>query len=99
AAAPNDHAVLHDLIDLVELQTRIEHGARNLKAMEAKLNELLGLVVRYEPEAKDELEEWRFLGKIYEEISVSARDLSRVDLPMKYARRSVELRRKVAGQD
>lgn len=99
AAAPGDRAVLHDLIELVEMQTRIEWGAKNLKALETKLNELRGLLARYESAAKDELGECQFTGKIYESMAVSARELSRMELPMMFAKRSVELRRKSAEQD
>ncbi len=99
AANPGDRTVLHDRIDLTELQMRIEYAVKNLKALEAKLQELQTLLARYESTAKDDPSEWRFLGKIYESMAFSARELSRMDVPMRFARRSVELRQKVVEQD
>jgi serine/threonine protein kinase len=99
AAAPGDRKVLHDLIELDELQTRVDYGSRNLNALDAKIHELQSLLARYESTAKDEPSEWRFLGKIYESMAFSARELNRMDVPMQFARRSVELRRKAVEQD
>ncbi|MFN0103306.1 MAG: protein kinase domain-containing protein [Bryobacteraceae bacterium] len=99
AAAPEDRIVLRDLIELAELQSRIAYGSKNFSLLEAKLTELRGLLTRYESDAKDELAEWQFLGRVYESMAVSARDLGRLQLPMELARRSVELRRKAAGKD
>ena len=99
AAASGDRGALRDLIELTELQSRIEYGSKDLKAMEAKLAELQVLLARYEPSAKDEPGEWQFLGKVYESMAVSAREMSRLEMPMRFAKRSVELRRKMAERD
>jgi serine/threonine protein kinase len=99
AVVPEDRAVLHDLIELTELQTRIDYASKNLKALEADLTELQGLLTAYESGAKEEPGEWQFVGKIYESMAISARDLGRMELPMRFARRAVELQRKVTEQD
>jgi tRNA A-37 threonylcarbamoyl transferase component Bud32/tetratricopeptide (TPR) repeat protein len=98
-AAPGNRAVLHDRIELVELETRIEYDTKNLKALEAKLKELEALLKRYEAGALDEPAEWQFAGRIYESMAVSARELSRLEMPMHFAKRSVELQRKVTAHD
>jgi len=89
AAAPGDPTVLRDLIELVELQTRVEYAAKDNKALDAKLRELQGLLTRYESAAKDEPGEWRFLGKIYESMAFSARELSHMEVSMGFARRTM----------
>jgi serine/threonine protein kinase len=99
AATPGDRKVLHDLIELTELQMRIDTSAQNLKAVEAKLQQLKSLLARYESMAKDDPADWRFLGKIYESMTYSARDLGRMDVPMEFARRTLELRRKAVERD
>jgi tRNA A-37 threonylcarbamoyl transferase component Bud32 len=99
AAAPEDRHVQHDLIEVLELQSRIEYGSRNLKALDTKLAELQRSLSSYEASAKDEPAEWQFIGRIYESMAVSARELSRMELPMTFARRAVALQRKVAGGD
>ncbi|HWZ33486.1 MAG TPA: protein kinase [Bryobacteraceae bacterium] len=99
AAAPGDRNVLHDLIELAELQMRIETSTQNLAALDAKIQQLQALLARYESRPKDDIAEWRFLGKIYESMTYSARDLSRTDVPMEFARRALELRRKAAQRD
>jgi tetratricopeptide (TPR) repeat protein len=99
AAAPADHKVLHDLIELTELQMRVDTSAQNLQAVETRLQELKRLLTSYESSANDDSAEWRFLGKIYESMTYSAKDLGRMDVPMEFARRSLELRRKAAQRD
>ena len=99
AAAPGDRAVLHDRIELVELESRLEYGRKNLKALDAKLAELQTLLTRYESSAKEDPGEWQFVGKVYESMAISARELNRIALPMRFARRSVELQRKLAAVD
>ncbi len=99
AAAPDDRTVLHDLIDLVALQARVEYTARNLKTMESKIDELQPLLARYEATVKDDPAELQFLGGIYEWMAISGRELSRMDLPMRFAKRSVELQRRAVEKD
>jgi tetratricopeptide (TPR) repeat protein len=93
AAAPDDRGVLHDLIELVELQSRAEDEKKDLKALEAKVSDLRALVARYEATAPSQPFEWQFLGKMYESMAMSAKEFGPMDLPMEFARRSVELRR------
>jgi hypothetical protein len=78
---------------------RIGTSTQNLKAVDTRLQELKSLLARYESTAKDDPAEWRFLGKIYELMTYSARELGRTDVPMEFARRSLELRRKAAERD
>src|SRR5262249_11110974 len=99
AASPNDRKVLRDRIELAELQARLDYGSRDLKALDQKITEMVGLLATYESSATNELAEWQFLGKIYEYMAISARELSRMELRMRFARRSVELRQKAAEQD
>jgi tRNA A-37 threonylcarbamoyl transferase component Bud32/tetratricopeptide (TPR) repeat protein len=99
AATPNDRKVLHDRIELAELQMRIETSAQNLEALDAKIQELRSLLARYESKPVGDVTEWRFLGKIYESMTYSARDLSRTDVSMQFAERALELRRKTVERD
>jgi hypothetical protein len=95
AAAPDDRAMLHDRIELVELQSRVIDEGKNLKALQAKIGELQDLLARYEAGAPADPGEWQFIGKIYESMALSAKGMGPMDLPMQFAWRSVELRRKV----
>jgi tRNA A-37 threonylcarbamoyl transferase component Bud32/tetratricopeptide (TPR) repeat protein len=97
--APGDRGLLRDSIELVNLQARAEYVSKNLEALAQRFGELQGLLDRYEATAKDEPAEWLFLGKIYEWMAVSGKDLPSLALPMRFARRSVELRKKAAGRD
>src|SRR5262249_15643248 len=99
AAAPGDRQALRDLIDLTELQMRMETSALNLKIIAAKVHDLQDLVLRYETTGSSDPGELRFLGKVYESMTFSARELGRMDAPMRFARHAVELRRKSVEQD
>jgi len=99
AAAPGNRAVLHDRIELMELQTRLEWGSQNFQMLDAKINQLRELLARYEAGAKDELAEWQFVGRAYESMAVTARALNRMELPIMFAKRCMELRQKAAERD
>ena len=98
AAVPGDRQVLRDLIDLTELQTRMETSAMDLQAIQAKLHQMQTLLARYEPGVNNAAE-LNYLGKVYESMTFSARELNGVDAPMRFAQRAVELRRKAVELD
>ncbi|MCC6537059.1 MAG: serine/threonine protein kinase [Bryobacterales bacterium] len=99
AAAPGDRTVLRDSIALAELQLWALYSNKQTGALEGKIEQLRTLLARYEPQAREEVDEWRFIGRTYESMAVAARDASRFELPMEFARRAVELRRKTVGAD
>ena len=97
-SASGDRQVLRDLVDLTELQMRMETSSKNLKTLEAKIHELQDLLARYEPEATSP-DDLRFLGKVYESMTFSAKELRGISAPMTFARRAVEFRRKSVEHD
>lgn len=99
AVAPNDRSVRHDLIELTELQARLEFGARNLKALEVKLHELQDLFADYERGSQNGVADWKFAGGIYERMALQSKELGDPALPMQFAQRAVELHRKVVAVD
>ncbi len=98
AAGPN-RQVLRDRVELLELLTRMDYDARDLRALQSRLGEMQDALTRYEASAPDDPSEWQFLGKQYETMAVAAKELSRVEVPARFAKRSVELRRRAAAAD
>jgi tetratricopeptide (TPR) repeat protein/predicted Ser/Thr protein kinase len=91
---PNDPHALRDVIDTVEIQTRIDYSQKHEADLAAHAHQLQNLVTRYEPIAPSTADEWDFLGAMYGTLNSAYRDLNQYPLAMEAARRSIDYQRK-----
>lgn len=97
---PNDPHAMRDLIDTVEIQTRLDYSQKHEADLAAHARELQTLVARYEPMAPATADEWDFLGAMYGSLNSAYRDLNQYPLAMQAARRSIDYQKKaVAAHD
>jgi tetratricopeptide (TPR) repeat protein/predicted Ser/Thr protein kinase len=91
---PNDPHAMRDMIDTVEIQTRIDYSQKHEADLAAHARQLQSLVTRYEPIAPSTADEWDFLGAMYGSLNSAYRDLNQYPLAMEAARRSIDYQRK-----
>ncbi|HEX4228367.1 MAG TPA: protein kinase [Bryobacteraceae bacterium] len=91
---PNDPHAMRDVIDTLEIQTRIDYSQKHEAALAGHARQLQSLVTRYEPIAPSTADEWDFLGAMYGSLNSAYRDLNQYPLAMEAARRSIDYQRK-----
>lgn len=98
-AQPASPQPLRDLIETIELESRIDNARRDLKQLGGRIAELKSLLAIYETGAVGGPTQWSFLGTIYDSMCHSVVDLGQSDEAAEFSRRSIEYRRKLAQQD
>ena len=95
-ARPQDPQPLRDLINIVDLQSRIDHGAMNLPRLSGRVSELQTLLAAYEPKMPHDETNWSFLANIYDSMATASGLMSQLNQARSFAQRSTEYRRHVA---
>jgi len=97
-ARPADLQALRDLIETVDLESRIDHGAMNLVRLEERVSELQTLVEAYQTHVPDRESEWSFLAAMYNSIATSAGFMSHTDQQAAFSKRAVDYQRRAAQE-
>jgi serine/threonine protein kinase len=93
-AQPADRQALRDLIETVELESRIDYYKRDLKQLGGRVAELKSLLASYEARAAGGASEWRFLGTICDSLSSSEVQLGEPKQAAEFSRCSIDYRSK-----
>ncbi len=96
-AHPAGAAAFRSFLESVELEARIDYGQLDIPGVRRTLEELRALTPRYESLAPANLDEWDFLGGIYQTMALAASRLDRRDEGLGFAARSVQYQRRAAA--
>lgn len=97
-AKPADLQPLRNLIETVDMESRIDYGSKNFSLLAPRIAELESLFALYEPRAANTESDWAFLADTYNSMALSVGEMARLDQAAGFALRSIVYRRRVASQ-
>jgi serine/threonine protein kinase/tetratricopeptide (TPR) repeat protein len=97
-AHPQDPQPLRDLIETVDLQSRIDHASINFARWKGRLTELQNLLTSYESHARLTEADWSFLANTYDSMATASGQMSRLDQALAFALHSTQYRRLAAAK-
>jgi tetratricopeptide (TPR) repeat protein len=98
-AQPANQQSLRDLIETVELESRIDYRRRDLKQLDGRVAELKSLLASYEARAVGGGSEWAFLGTVYDSLADSEVELDQPEQAAGSSRLSIAYRSRLVRQD